>query len=272
MSGTDTTDSKPRTAARTKTPEQPPAHPQHPSLAHALAAFQAELPRVAKVNEAKVRSDKGNYVYSYADLTDVTEVAMPLLGKHGLSFIATPTLRDGQFVLAYTLQHESGQDVGGVYPIAAALGNPQQVGSAITYARRYALCAVTGIAPGGDDDDAQAATEAAAQEAHQQRVNEQRDRTQQRTQASRPAAAQRPQQRPANPALTLTDDEWIARAAQAPTLDGTVQVWREARQDASRPGSTVTAELIDKLSIICQERKQATEPPAADNDAAKGDS
>ena len=39
-------------------------------------------------------------------------------------------------------------------------GSPQDIGKAITYARRYALCAVTGLAPGGDDDDGKSATDA----------------------------------------------------------------------------------------------------------------
>ena len=130
---------------------------KHESLTAALAAFQAEIPTVAKSNEANA----GTYKYSYADLSDVTEVAMPLLGKHGLAWVTIPTMTDaGGFVLKYELRHESGDSIEGVYPLPAPTMQAQQVGSAITYARRYAFCAVTGIAPGGDDTDAspQAAT------------------------------------------------------------------------------------------------------------------
>lgn len=122
------------------------------TLASALAAFQAECPVIAKGNTA----DAGNYKYKYADLSDVTEKVLPLLGKHGLSFSAKPTVNDrGAFVLAYTLRHVSGEQDGGEYPLPT--GNAQAVGSAITYARRYTLCAVTGVAPGGDDDDGRSA-------------------------------------------------------------------------------------------------------------------
>lgn len=118
------------------------------SLAAALAAFQADMPTIAKANTA----DAGNYKYRYADLSDVTEKVMPLLGKHGLSFTAKPTLTDdGRFVLRYRLQHVSGESDGGDYPLSG--GNAHAIGSAITYARRYTLCAITGVAPGGDDDD-----------------------------------------------------------------------------------------------------------------------
>jgi hypothetical protein len=55
------------------------------------------------------------------------------------------------FVLAYRLGHVDGGEICGFYPLGT--GTPQQLGSAITYARRYCLCAVTGVAPGGEDDD-----------------------------------------------------------------------------------------------------------------------
>lgn len=135
--------------------------PEHASLAEALAGFQAELPHVDKENRATIRSDKGmSFTYSYADLADLSPKVLPLLAKHGLSFSAKPTLDDtGRFVLVYTLRHVSGESDGGVYPLGS--GTPQQVGSLITYARRYALLAVTGVAPGGEDDDGQAAEQAA---------------------------------------------------------------------------------------------------------------
>jgi hypothetical protein len=134
-------------------------------LAVALAAFQAVCPPIKKANTAKVTTRTGGeYSYDYADLTAITEAAYPLLSKHGLSFSTLPTLtpNDG-FVLQYRLMHTSGEFLEGVYPLPDPSGQdvdtgkaitPQQLGSAITYARRYSLCAVTGIAPGGDDDDA----------------------------------------------------------------------------------------------------------------------
>lgn len=123
------------------------------NLAAALAAFQAELPTIGKGNTASVKSDKGSYSYKYADLADVSGKVLPLLAKHGLSFSTKPTLDEsGRFVLEYTLRHSSGESDRGSYPLST--GTPQQVGSAITYARRYVLCAITGVAPDQDDDGA----------------------------------------------------------------------------------------------------------------------
>jgi hypothetical protein len=119
-------------------------------LATALAKVQAELPAIAKGETA----DAGTYTYAYADLTAVSAVVLPLLGRHGLAFTAWPTLdKDGKFGLAYYLLHESGEQRDGFYPLPSS-GSPQQIGGVITYARRYCLCAVTGVAPGGDDTDA----------------------------------------------------------------------------------------------------------------------
>lgn len=138
---------------------------EHPRLAAALAAFQAELPTIAKANTASVKSERTGkeFSYKYADLADISPVVLSLLGKHGLAFTAKPTLNPaGEFVLAYRLLHTSGDSEDGEYPLPAATTPPQQLGSAITYARRYALCAVTGVAPGGDDDDAASAPPASA--------------------------------------------------------------------------------------------------------------
>jgi len=129
------------------------------TLAEALAQLQGRLPRVAKEHTAKVTSQKtGNtHTYAYADLTDVSEKLLPLTSALGLSFTARPTISgdEPRFVLLYTLHHVSGDEISGEYPLPDPdrLG-PQDLGKAITYARRYALCAVTGLAPGGDDDDA----------------------------------------------------------------------------------------------------------------------
>lgn len=133
----------------------------HETLAAALAAFQSSLPEIAKAETAKVETKGGgSYSYSYAGLGDVSRAVLPKLAEHGLSFSARPTFDGDRFVLAYQLLHASGEVLEGAYPLPNA--TPQQVGSAITYARRYCLCAVTGVAP-DDDDDGRAAQQAKPQ-------------------------------------------------------------------------------------------------------------
>jgi ERF superfamily protein len=149
------------------------------SLAEALAMLQADLPRVTKDQSAKIekRDGSGGYSYKYADLTDVSDAILPRMAALGLSFAACPNLDDqGRFTLDYCLMHVSdGRDLHGSYPLPNG-GSPQEIGKAITYARRYALCAVTGLAPGGDDDDAAEAerghhARASAQTPAQQRAS-----------------------------------------------------------------------------------------------------
>ena len=120
------------------------------SLAAALAALQAQLPRVTK------DATNPHFKSKYATLDAITAALFPIMAKLGLSFIAKPTYwcppdEKPRFALHYTLWHVSGDNETGWYPLPET-GNPQQAGSAITYARRYALCAVTGLAPDDDDD------------------------------------------------------------------------------------------------------------------------
>lgn len=155
--------------------------PDYPaSYAEAMARLQTMLPTIKKSETADVRSEKGSYSYHYADLAQVTRELMPILGELGLSFSAKPMLNDrGDFVLAYRMLHTSGQEDGGEYPLPRQ-GTPQILGGAITYARRYCLCAMAGIAP-EDDDDASAASadydgSRSAQRAQRQAAGSQRTR------------------------------------------------------------------------------------------------
>lgn len=132
----------------------PPHYPA--SLAEALAMVQAEIPEVLKAETAKIEKEgKKGYTYNFADLSAVTRVILPRLGKVGLSFITKPTLIEGRLYLVYKLLHVSGETEEGVYPLPSS-GGPQEIGGAITYARRYVLCSITGVAPGDDDDAAEA--------------------------------------------------------------------------------------------------------------------
>lgn len=147
-------------------------------IAAALADLQTQLPRIAKDQTAKVPTKTGpGYSYKYADLAQVSHEVLPLLGKLGMSFTSRPTIEDGKFVLAYELLHISGESRVGSYPLPDR-GTPQEIGGAITYARRYCLCAVTGVAPDDDDQDAVLAERAAGR------------REQRATRQQRPAAAQ----------------------------------------------------------------------------------
>lgn len=133
----------------------------HSALASALVAFQAEMPKVAKNKTANVpMKGGGSYRYTYADLPDVSDAAMPALTKHGLSFTCHPArCQDGSYELRGILRHTSGEYDTGALPLMGRA--MQELGSAITYGRRYLLGCMTGIITDDDDDGsiAQAAKE-----------------------------------------------------------------------------------------------------------------
>lgn len=129
--------------------------PEHKNIAEALVAFQKEMPVVAKNKTANM----GTYRYKYADLVDVSAAMHPLLTKHGLAFTCLPRQapEGGGYELAGTLLHTSGEKLEGSLPLYGRTA--QEIGSALTYARRYLAGCLTGICT-DDDEDGQAATKA----------------------------------------------------------------------------------------------------------------
>lgn len=92
----------------------------------------------------------------YADLAHVVEGVIPALNDAGVGVLQSPSY-DGELVgVTTTLLHESGASVTGTLHLRPTKNDPQGVGSAITYARRYSLLAMTGAAP--EDDDGNAAS------------------------------------------------------------------------------------------------------------------
>lgn len=125
----------------------------HESLAAALVAFQADMPTVHKGQTARIpgKDGRSGYTYQYADLADVAKIAHPLLARHGLAFTTAPQHLDGVgFVLQGTLRHVSGETDTGVLPITGR--SAQDLGSSLTYLRRYLLGCMTGIVTDEDED------------------------------------------------------------------------------------------------------------------------
>ena len=121
-----------------------------PKLNEALAKAQAEL------SGAKKDSENPHFRSRYADLASVWEAWQKVGPKHGLSLTQTTRVLDGGLVLLVTtLRHTSGEMVAGEFPVNPTKPDMQGFGSAMTYARRYALAALVGVAP--EDDDGEAA-------------------------------------------------------------------------------------------------------------------
>lgn len=116
------------------------------NLAKALAQAQAELK-----NPPKDRVNP-HFKSKYADLATVRDWVLPVLNRHGLSVVQLPCEGSGRPALFTLLLHESGEYLGACLPLRLVKDDPQGMGSALTYARRYALQALAGVA-GEEDDD-----------------------------------------------------------------------------------------------------------------------
>lgn len=103
----------------------------------------------------------GNRTYKYLNLATILKTIKPVFEKHGLAFSQRVTLsNEGEArqvigTVETIIFDSEEQMVACSYPFFVT-GDPQQVGSAITYARRYSLYAVLGIFPDKDDDGAYA--------------------------------------------------------------------------------------------------------------------
>lgn len=138
----------------------------------ALAAFQNDMPTVAKTRVGRGYGDRDEY--RYADLADVTAAARPVLAEHGLLVTYETRVRpDGGTTVTGRLIHvDSQQSIKATLPLHGR--HPQEQGSAITYARRYLLGLLTGIITDEDDDGAAASTRRAGRpQAVEQVVNPQ---------------------------------------------------------------------------------------------------
>lgn len=124
-------------------------------LAIALAAAQGEFVTVQRGNTAKVESEKANYSYKYAELSDYMDVARGPLSRHGLAVMQPPIYdANGCVVVETLLVHgESEQWLANELYLMPKDAKPQSIGSAITYARRYAYTAILGMIAEKEDDD-----------------------------------------------------------------------------------------------------------------------
>jgi len=130
------------------------------ALASALAKAQAELVNPEKSLTATIRAGRpgeGERSFRYAPLSSGLDIVRKTLGQHEIATLQTTAIDQtaGMVNLTTTLAHASGEWIASDWPVCpiAETANPQRMGAALTYARRYALFTLVGIA-GEDDLDA----------------------------------------------------------------------------------------------------------------------
>jgi hypothetical protein len=130
------------------------------ALASALAKAQIELINPEKSLTAIIRTGRpgeGERSFRYAPLSSGLDIVRKTLGQHEIATLQTAAIDQtaGMVNLTTTLAHASGEWIASDWPVCpiAETANPQRMGAALTYARRYALFTLVGIA-GEDDLDA----------------------------------------------------------------------------------------------------------------------
>jgi hypothetical protein len=130
------------------------------SLAGALAKAQAELTNPEKSLVATIRPQSGNEAersFRYAPLSSGLDIVRKTLGQHEIATVQTTAIDQtaGTVNLTTVLAHASGEWIASDWPVCAIseTATPRRMGAALTYARRYALFTLVGIA-GEDDLDA----------------------------------------------------------------------------------------------------------------------
>src|SRR4029077_12485123 len=130
------------------------------TIAAALAKAQAELTNPEKSLVATIRSPfprEGDRTFRYAPLSSGLDIVRKGLGRHEIATIQTTAIDKDAGLLRLTtvLAHSSGEWISSEWPVCAIadMASAQRMGAARTYARRYALFTLVGIA-GEDDLDA----------------------------------------------------------------------------------------------------------------------
>ncbi len=129
-------------------------------LAAAMAKAQAELVNPPKSLTAVLergRNGMGPFSYRYAPLSAGLDILRKTLGKYELAIIQTTRIDAdrGLVLLTTMIAHSSGEWISGTWPVChiTDMGHPKLMGAALTYARRYCLFTMVGLA-GEDDLDA----------------------------------------------------------------------------------------------------------------------
>ncbi len=198
----------------------------HKGIYQALASAQAHMGKAIKdANNPAFRS-------KYADLASVMDACLPALNANGVA-VYQPTIDDetGRFVETI-LAHESGETIKCRVPLIVQKNDMQGYGSAVTYARRYGLMCMAGIAP--EDDDGNAAAKAAPHE------------TQRQTNAA-PKGAERQAREPKVPTPEQVACESLTNAA---TLDALAAIWGDLPRDVQRASSVIQAKDARKAALV----------------------
>ncbi len=192
------------------------------SLAAALAKAQAELvnPEKSLVGTIEVNSAGGaKRSFRYAPLASGLDIVRKILGHHEIATVQTTAIDHGAGIINLTtvLAHASGEWIASDWPVCAIseTATPHRMGAALTYARRYALFTLVGIA-GEDDLDAPDLMTPANEEPGPEKPKEGRNG---RLNGAQPNSAQRVTARRSGPASSSSAKPMLGLTQSAELCD-----------------------------------------------------
>jgi hypothetical protein len=156
--------------------------PTKPSIFAALAKAQSEMGKALK------SAPNPHFRSKYADLSEVMDACLPALNANGIAVFQPMREQDGNRYVVTILAHAGGDTIECAVPLIVQKNDMQGLGSAITYARRYGLMSMAGIAP--EDDDGNAAAAAAPRQEPAKPVQRRADPAPEQTGPTEAAIAQ----------------------------------------------------------------------------------
>lgn len=181
----------------------------------ALAAAQLAMGPALKT------ANNPHFKTKYADLSAVVEACLEALNVHGIAVIQPTIQEDGSHYVETRLLHVGGETLSCRVPLIVPKNDMQGYGSAVTYARRYGLMCMTGIAP--EDDDGHAAAKAPPPPEQRQRREE--------------------------PRQTYTEDEAVNILSIAPDLDSLQRAWADIPKPVQRIPAVIEAKDKRKAEL-----------------------
>ncbi len=121
-------------------------------ITEALAIAQGEM------EPLKLNAENPHFKNRFANLAETREKSRLPLSRNGLAIVQSSSFAEGRVSITTRLSHKSGQWMQSTLALKPMQDNPQAIGSAITYGKRYEMQAMLGLV-GDDDDDGNAATQ-----------------------------------------------------------------------------------------------------------------
>jgi hypothetical protein len=225
------------------------------SLAAALAQAQADLVNPAKTLSATLHPDGAGgaaRVFRYAPLSSGLDIVRKTLGQHEIATVQTTAIDHtaGMVNLTTMLAHASGEWIASDWPVCAVSDTaaPHRMGAALTYARRYALFALVGIA-GEDDLDAPDLITAADSPPTAPDLTSGEGQRRDQTQSAQPAPRQRQANAPSPPPLTAAAsatlrDQLLAQVSALGSGDDAA-LWAKRTLPAKNTLAAVDAQQVE---------------------------